>query len=67
MLIKTSRSGVGVDERMVARIVRRGGGDGGKEFVGKSGRRGRNASVLKHREGNKVGKICGFCFFSWFL
>jgi hypothetical protein len=67
-LSKTSRSGVAVDERMVAGIARRGGGGGGGEFLGKSGKRGGNAGVPKHREGDEVGKVCGFCFFfSWFL
>jgi hypothetical protein len=60
-LMKTTRSGVVVDEKKVAKKC--GGGGGGRVFVGKSGRRGGNASVPKHREGDEV---CGFCFFHGF-
>ena len=73
-LIKTSRSGIAIDERKVARIVRRnrsGSGDGG-EFVGKNGSgKGGRVVVPKHREGDEVGKVCsfgfGFMFSSVFL
>jgi hypothetical protein len=62
-LIKTSRSGVGVDERKVARILRsaRGGGGGG-EFSGSGVRKNGRTTAPKHKEGDEVGKACGLIF-----
>ena len=63
-LIRTSRSGIAVDEQKVMKIARRGargargGGGGGGEFVRMGGRRAGNPSVPKHREGDEVGKVC---------
>lgn len=53
-LIKTSRSGVAVDEGKITKIVRRSAG--GREFVSTSGKRGGMVGVPKHREGDEVGK-----------
>jgi R3H domain len=56
-LIKTSRSGVTIDERKVAKIVRSAGGG---EFVRTAGKKGGRAVVPKHKEGEEVGKVCDF-------
>lgn len=66
-LTKTSRTGWGVDEKKVARIVRRSGGGaadrGGGAFVsggtGRGGGRGGAGAgkVPKHKEGDEVGKV----------
>ena len=65
-LTKTSRTGAGVDEKKVAKIVRRSGGAGGDrgggEFVyrggtGGGGRGGGAGKVPKHKEGDEVGKV----------
>ena len=65
-LIKTSKSGIAINEEKVARIVRRRSGAGGGELVGRNGRGGRVTSVPKHREGDEVGKVCSFGFFPCF-
>ncbi|KAF8134687.1 hypothetical protein K438DRAFT_1922921 [Mycena galopus ATCC 62051] len=59
-LVKTTRSGLGVDEKKVAKILR--GGGGGGEFVrwggekGNGGGRGGPAAVPRQRDGDEVGK-----------
>ncbi|KAG6853033.1 hypothetical protein C0991_007325 [Blastosporella zonata] len=61
-LTKTTRTGLFVDEKKVAKIVRRsgggGGGGGGGEFMGSNtrGSRGGGQVVPRHREGEEVGK-----------
>ncbi|KAF5376261.1 hypothetical protein D9615_008521 [Tricholomella constricta] len=59
-LTKTSMSGINVNEKKVARIVRQAGGGGGRggEFMGSNGRGGRggNSSMPRHKEGDEVGK-----------
>jgi hypothetical protein len=65
-LIKTSRSGVNIHEKMVAKIMSRGvisaRGSGGGESVGSSGRQGGRTIAPKHKEGDEVGKACGLIF-----
>jgi hypothetical protein len=61
-LIKTSRSGVDIDERKVAKIVRRGARGGGGEFSGSGGRKGGGTTAPKHKEGDEVGKACSLMF-----
>lgn len=64
-LTKTTMSGIRVDQKKVARIVRRGGGlADNAEFVGgadtwkKHAERGKaGKSMPKHREGDEVGKV----------
>ncbi|KAG5643307.1 hypothetical protein DXG03_001191 [Asterophora parasitica] len=59
-LTKTTRTGIFVDEKKVAKIVRRAGGGygGGGEFMGSNGRgpRGGTTIVPRHKEGEEVGK-----------
>ena len=60
-LSKTTRSGFGVDEQKVAKIVRRSGGMGarGDSFIRE--KKGKGApSVPRHREGDEVGKVRNF-------
>ncbi|TFK44066.1 hypothetical protein BDQ12DRAFT_672333 [Crucibulum laeve] len=56
-LTKTSRSGMGVDEFKISKIVRRSGGAGSKgdQFM-HSDKRSTRIVVPKHREGDEVGK-----------
>jgi hypothetical protein len=59
-LSKTSRSGLGIDEKKIAKVVRR-NGSGGGEFMGSSGGRDRGQGrpvVPRHRDGDEVGKVC---------
>ncbi|KAG6919508.1 hypothetical protein DXG01_005098 [Tephrocybe rancida] len=59
-LMKTSKSGIFVDEQKVAKIVRRSGGGGGGrgEFMGSNSRGGRGGAQIapRHKEGEEVGK-----------
>ncbi|GLB44985.1 putative R3H domain containing protein [Lyophyllum shimeji] len=59
-LAKTTRSGLSVDEKKVARIMRRFGAAGGAraEFTGSKPKGGRGAKpvVPRHKEGEEVGK-----------
>lgn len=56
-LTKTTRSGMGVDERKVGRICRRNGGGGqfveSFEWKGK----GKRVEMPRHREGDEIGKV----------
>ena len=53
-LIKTSRSGIGIDERKVQGLVSRLGGRNGVDI-----RLRQKATVMpRHREGDEVGKVC---------
>ncbi|CAA7260811.1 unnamed protein product [Cyclocybe aegerita] len=57
-LTKTTRSGVGVNEQKVAKIVRRSGGMGarGDSFIyDKKGRSGSGPKMPRHRDGDEVG------------
>jgi hypothetical protein len=73
-LTKTTRTGWGVDEKKVAKIVRRagdrgGGGGGAGEFVFRGKGRGAGAGkvpVPKHKEGDEVGKV-GYCYSPFFF
>ena len=66
-LFKTTRSGVGVDERKVAEVVRWAQRSGGGSFGGNrdnEGAKGNGRGGLpKHKEGDEVGKVCSFFFF----
>jgi len=55
-LTKTTRSGIGVNEKKVAKIVRR---SGGGVFMGPEGRdNGKNKVVVpRHKDGDEVGKV----------
>ncbi|PPQ80205.1 hypothetical protein CVT25_003558 [Psilocybe cyanescens] len=57
-LSKTSRTGLAVDERKVAKIVRRSGGMGarGDSFIYDKKGKGPPAVIPRHREGDEVGK-----------
>ncbi|KAF9455336.1 hypothetical protein BDZ94DRAFT_1278370, partial [Collybia nuda] len=57
-LSKTTRSGYGINEQKITKLVRRNGAWGG-EFTGSSGGRDRGQGrpiVPKHRDGDEVGK-----------
>jgi len=60
-LFKTTRSGVGVDERKVAEVMRWGERSGGGSFGGgrdNDGGKGKGrGGVPKHKEGDEVGKV----------
>ncbi|KAH9484812.1 G-patch and R3H domain-containing protein C30B4.02c [Psilocybe cubensis] len=57
-LSKTSRTGQAVDERKVAKIVRRSGGMGarGDSFIYDKKGKGPSGAMPRHREGDEVGK-----------
>ncbi|KAF8965559.1 hypothetical protein BDZ97DRAFT_1903998 [Flammula alnicola] len=57
-LTKTTRSGVGVKEQKIARIVRRSGGMGarGDSFIYDKKGKGPPAAMPRHRDGDVVGK-----------
>ncbi|KJA18316.1 hypothetical protein HYPSUDRAFT_45327 [Hypholoma sublateritium FD-334 SS-4] len=57
-LSKTTRSGFGVNEEKVAKIVRRSGGMGarGDSFIYEKKGRGTPSTMPRHREGDEVGK-----------
>lgn len=59
-LSKTTRSGMGINEGKIRRIVKRGGGGSfmSPVFAGGAGRGGGTAP--RHKEGDEVGKVCGF-------
>lgn len=63
-LSKTTRSGFGVNEQKVAKIVRRSGGMGarGDSFINEKKGRGAPSTMPRHREGDEVGKVCDFYF-----
>lgn len=54
-LTKTTKTGIGSNEAMISRIMRRGGNFGGGEFVNKKGK-GKGNLVPRHKEGDEVGK-----------
>ena len=57
-LIKTSRSGIGINERKVRRILKSENPDWeGADIEGKGRIKGRAISLAKHREGEEVGKV----------
>lgn len=63
-LIKTTRSGFGVNENKVARIVRR---SGGGEFVGsfhsrETGKGKAQIVIPRHKDGDEVGKVSSLRF-----
>jgi hypothetical protein len=60
MLTKTTRSGTGINERKVRRMV-----NSDKGFTSPVTGRGRNMIVMpKHRDGDEVGKVRFFFFFA---
>jgi hypothetical protein len=66
-LSKTTRTGWGVDEKKVAKIVRRAeGGWGGAAFVRHEGGdkgKARVAAMPRHKDGDEVGKVRVNCSF----
>lgn len=61
-LSKTTKSGIYVDEKKVAKIVRRSSGrGGGGEFMGSNPWKDRGQGkpvVPRHKDGDEVGKVC---------
>ena len=57
-LIKTTRTGVGINEKKIKRILKTSAGYQWDTTGSSRGGRTKTVSLAKHREGEEVGKVC---------
>lgn len=57
-LIRTTRTGIRIDEKKVSKILRRNTDDGGFSRPYERGAQGKAPLMPRHREGDEVGKVC---------